>query len=290
MTAIWLIRFVAIFISIVVSKIAAAENLMRDFYIHIRKESIAVGEYQKGTLKAVPFKIYPIGSINSEEIKQYFFDDGEENILYYVHCWLGNIDFYNKGAIKKLELLHRVNKMIAVKWESRGIFYRANWYNAQNEGGKIASLFADLLGVSNKNNVLLCHSMGHSVLLGMVKKLEPHRKYFKLIFFAGADLPADMLNDELKGIIALSDQTIIYTHQRDRMLQISGWLHQKKRLGMLPPESSVHYSSINALTITDVTNWPGNHSKSPANHIYFKDHNGVREDMNAWLNGALPPA
>lgn len=288
MAAISTTRFVAIFICIVLSKTTIAENPMHDFYIHIRKESIEVGEYQKGTLKAVPFKIYPIGNINSEEIKEYFFDDGAENILYYVHCWLGNIDFYNKGAIKKLELLHKVNKMIAVKWESRGLFYRANWYNAQNEGAKIASLFVKLLGVSNKNNVLLCHSMGHSVLLGMVKKLEPDRKYFKLIFFAGADLPADMLNNELKGIIALSDQTIIYTHQKDRMLQLSGWLHHKKRLGVLPPESSSQYSRISNLTITDVTDWPGNHSKSPANHIYFKDHDGVREDMNTWINGALP--
>jgi hypothetical protein len=287
--AISLKRFVIIFITIVLSTTTHGENLMRDFYIHIRKESIEVGEYQQGTLKAIPFKVYPLSNINSEEIKEYFFDDGEENILYYVHCWLGNIDFYNKGAIKKLELLHRVNKMIAVKWESRGIFYRANWYNAQNEGSKIASLFAGLLAAGNKNNVLLCHSMGHSVLLGMVNKLEPDRKYFKLMFFAGADLPADMLNDELKRIVALSDQTVIYTHQKDRMLQISGWLHHKKRLGILPPDASVHYAGIPNLTITDVTDWPGNHSKSPANHIYFKDHDGVRDDMNTWITGAIRP-
>ncbi len=282
-------RIVIIFNCLLFAKPGAADSVMRDFYIHIRKESIEVGEYEKRTLKPFAFKTYPVNEVNEDEIRRYFFIDGEENILYYVHCWMGNFDFYNKGALKQLESLNRIDKMIAVKWESRGVFYRSNWYNARHEGGKVASLFAHLLQTEKKNNILLCHSMGHSVFLGMAKNIHPANPYFKLIIFAGADLPADVLDNELKAIGYLGAQVIIYTHQKDRMLQISGWLHQRKRLGILPLADSLRYEQIKNLSIIDVTDWAGNRSLSPSNHVYFKDHDGVKKDMNKWIEKALTP-
>ena len=259
---------------------------MTTLYIHIEKEEIEIGEYDPVTLKAIKFASYPSNNLPVEDIAGYLIGDKQQNILYYVHAWLGNLTFYNKKSIRKLRLLEGIDKMIAIRWENEGFSYISNWFKAPTTGKKIADLFEVILSRGN-SNILLCHSMGHSLLVGLAKKLLPGKIYFKVVLFAGADLPDDIFYNELNLFPSNTNHLVVYTHQKDWPLHISTWLHKKKRLGILSLQQHADFSYINNLVITDITYWKGSTAMSPSNHIYFKEHNGVRKDINLWIKKAI---
>ncbi len=256
---------------------AAASNL----YIHIKYNSIEIGEYSQQNLKAVPYKNYTLKNIDPEEISGYLIGNKEENILYYIHCWLGNYAIYNKSSIRRLQELRGFDRMITIKWEGQGLRYIENWFYSIEEGRKISQLMEYLLSIENKRNVLLCHSMGHRVFQGIFENLKKDRKYFKLIIFASADLQENILNSDLMGLPSMTDKILVYTHQDDRLLFMAMWLLREKRLGRINTKALKIYQHIPNITFTDITSWPKN-KFSPTNHIYFKDHHGVMEDMNRW--------
>ena len=255
-------------------------------YIHIKKEVIEIGEFEAGTMKPIKFCSYPSNDLSVEQISDYLVRDRKAKILYYVHAWLGNFTFYNNKSIRKLQLLTGVDEMIAIRWENDGFHYVRNWFKAQSTGKKIADLFELILSRS-ENNVLLCHSMGHSFLIGLVEKFQPGKLYFKVVLFAGADVPDDIFFNDFKLLPSYTNHIVVYTHQKDRPLHISKWLHGQKRLGILSPGQHTDFLHITNLVITDITHWRGSTALSPSNHIYFKEHDGVRKDMNLWIEKAF---
>lgn len=250
------------------------------YYIHIRQNAVEIGYYDSLTLKPVAFKSYSQENIDKDEIANYLIGKDPQSVLFYLHCWLGNISFYNKDVLKKLERLDDINKTISIVWESSGLRYHKSWEKARQQGHRLAGLFEYLLQYNtNSKNILLCHSMGHSVFLGLLDGLKEDRNYFRLILFAGADLPADIFQKDLHNLNTAADSIVIYTHQRDYILRISSMLNHQKRLGLISPEEKNNLPSFPNIEITDITQWPGNKALSPSNHIYFKEHEGVREDM-----------
>ncbi|MBK8604529.1 MAG: alpha/beta hydrolase [Saprospiraceae bacterium] len=255
-----------------------------NLYIHVKKNTIEIGEYKGKHLCSKKFKSYKIDHIDKEEIKRYLLGKEEEIVLYYIHCWLGNISFYNKSSISALQKLEGIDKTISIKWEGKGLNYHKNWINSKNEGRKIGELFEYLVHSPHKNNVLLCHSMGHEVFTGLYESLKPDEQYFKIIFMASADLPKDILSNELKDLPGMTQDLYIYEHNKDRFLQFATIVHKQKRLGLPDTMDSEVYQLISNLTIINVTCLNGRNWINPSNHIYFKDHSGVREDMNDRLH------
>ena len=126
--------------------------------------------------------------------------------------------------------------------------------------------------------------MGHEVFTGLYESLKPDEQYFKIIFMASADLPKDILSNELKDLPAMTQDLYIYEHNKDRFLQFATIVHKQKRLGLPDTMDSEVYQLISNLTIINVTCLNGRNWINPSNHIYFKDHSGVREDMNDRLH------
>jgi len=255
-----------------------------NLYIHIRENTVEIGEYKGQHLRSKKFKTYELDRIDNEEIKSYLLGEEEENVLYYIHCWLGNISFYNKSSIRALQKLEGIDKTISIKWEGKGLSYSKNWANSKAEGQKIGQLFEFLVHSPNKNNVLLCHSMGHEVFTGLYESLKPDEQYFKKIFMASADLPKDILSNELKDLPGMTQDLYVYEHDKDRFLQFAAIVHKQKRLGLPDIMDSEEYLLIPNLTIINVTYLSGRNWINPSNHIYFKDHSGVRKDMNDRLH------
>lgn len=261
---------------------------MTHYYIHIKQNAIEIGCYDGLSLKPVVFKSYSQESIDKDEIASYLIGEEPQAVLFYLHCWLGNINFYNKDVLKKLERLDGVSKTISIVWESSGLRYHKSWEKARQQGHQLAGLFEYLLRFNEKSkNVLLCHSMGHSVFLGLLDGLQEERNYFRLILFAGADLPADIFQKDLQNFNTAADSIVIYTHQHDYILRVSSMLNHQKRLGLLSPEEQGNLSSFPNIEIADITHWSGNKALSPSNHIYFKEHEGVREDMVRRIKEAI---
>lgn len=254
-----------------------------NYYIHIQNRSVEIGEYSGGNITVAPYKTYSLDNLNEEEISDYLLGKKKEKVLYYIHCWLGNVSFYNKSSIRRLQELRGFDRMISIKWEGNGLSYKRNWFSAIDEGRKISQLMEHLFGLENKTNVLLCHSMGHRIFQGICEHLKKDKIYFSYIIFASADLPANILNKDLKDLPSMTEKILIYTHQKDRLLQISAFRLGQKRLGRINKNQIKIYNRFTNIKFTDVTYWPKN-KWSPSNHIYFKDNDGVMEDMNKMIN------
>ncbi len=253
---------------------------MTHYYIHIKQDSVSIGSFNSRNYMSPPFRTYKQGNFNEKEIAGFLIGEDDQTILFYVHCWLGNIGFYNEGVLKKLDLLDGIDKTISIVWESTGPRYLRNWEQARLQGQRIAGLFEYLLRFStNSKNILLCHSMGHAVFLGLNEGLKVSRNYFNLIVFAGADLPSDIFDKDLHYLSAAADSIVVYTHQRDYILKVSSRLHKQKRLGLVQSGELQNFAEAQNIMIVDVTQWPGNRAISPSNHIYFKEHDGVRADL-----------
>ncbi|WP_336516959.1 alpha/beta hydrolase [Pollutibacter soli] len=269
-----------------IPKVADAD--VTHYYIHIKHDAVEIGCYDSLRLKPVPFKSYRWDDVNKDEIAAYLIGEDSQAVLFYLHCWLGSVGFYNKDVLKKLENLDGIDKTVSIVWESSGLSYHKSWEKARQQGHQLSRLFEYMLRFNeDSKNVLLCHSMGHSVFLGLLDGFQEGRNYFKLILFAGADLPSDIFQNDLQNLNTAADSIVIYTHQRDYILLISSILNHQKRLGMLSSVEQNELSAFPNVEIADVTKWPGNKALSPSNHIYFKEHEGVRYDMMRRIKEAI---
>lgn len=247
----------------------------RIYYIHVGNKKLEIGTYDTCSLKTIPFRAFPWDRVNDSLITDFILGGESCSMLYYIHCWLGDTGFYQKGSIRAIRDLP-VDKIIIVRWGNSGLSYLNNYRKAEMKGSKISGLLEKLLGHPMQKNILLIHSMGHSFWLGAHKDLKPDKKYLELIIMAGADLNDDIFENRLSLLPQQAGEIVIYKHQKDRILRLARSMHNHKRLGLDGLKSASSYLNIQTV---DVTSWPGKKGINPANHTYFRDHDGIKKDM-----------
>lgn len=256
----------------------------RIYYIHVGDKKLEIGTYDTSTVRAIPFRSFPWSGVNDSLIADFILGGESCSILYYIHCWLGDTGFYQKGSIKAIRDLP-VDKLIIIRWENSSLSYLDNYRKAEKKGSKISGLLEKLLGDPMQKNTLLVHSMGHSFWLGACRDLKPNQKYLDLIIMASADLNDDIFENKLSFLPQQADHIIIYIHRKDRLLRLARSKHNHKRLGLDGLKNASSYPNIRTV---DVTGWPGKKGINPSNHTYFRDHDGVKADMKKRIMALSP--
>ena len=130
---------------------------------------------------------------------------------------------------------------------------------------------------------LIAHSMGNRLLLNALDRLydaDREEPLFSHIFWASADVDADLFEDALSNLVGVAEGMTAYTSARDRALQLSSSLSGGNlRAGQSEPLPNV----AELITAVDTTEL----SQGLTGHGDFAD--ALIEDMQSIVWLSLPP-
>lgn len=258
-----------------------------NLYLELKKNTIEIGEYQGKNFKKKRLKEYSYQSENIAEIQALFFENQEENVLYYFHCLYGGVRFFHKNSLQRLNQDNQSHKIISIVWHANYLAYKKNWEQSIEQSQCLQQLFFQLWSIAGKNNSVLCHSMGHRIFEGVMQGVDSQGFNFEKIIFAAGDLDVDVFENNLKKLPEISERIVIYIHLKDRLLKASTKRHDRKRLGLHGLENNEILLKIDNIERVNVTNSSGKRCIRTTNHSYFKGDDLVLADIMALLKNDL---
>lgn len=256
-------------------------------YIDIKNDKIQLGSYAGDwSIKVDRLKLN-LGDDNHEKIDNYLDIEKGDKVLLYFHSLYGGVNVYHKNTIKKLKNIEGFDKVISVIWHTENIYFLNSWQNAIETSQLYQPILAPILENAEIETHVLCHSMGHRIFEGLVKDYSKSEINLKSVLFAAADLNLDVFEKSLINLPSLTDKLIVYVHEKDRILKVSGKSHKGNRLGLDGLTLLNSLSSISNLERINVTNSSGVKFFRLSNHIYFKRDKMVLMDINNVLNDLL---
>jgi len=234
-------------------------------YIKIDDSSVEYGEYNDLIQKT---KIQKIGIEDKEELVTKFHKNNELKVLYYIHSLYGDFRPYHKNSINRLKQINDFDKIVCIEWNAAKIRYTKTWKHAGKQGEQIGELM-NLLLSKNKNSIL-CHSMGNRIFEGISTKLTEQAKIEKIILVA-ADLGVNSFQNGESFNKFKPNEIVVLVNKKDKLLRLSKFMHQKKRLGLNGTEGIVFskFHKKEKIDIWDITN-EVREGKFGSGHVYFK--------------------
>lgn len=250
-----------------------------NFYLDFKNNELEIGQYIGKNFKKKKLKKYDNPTENISEIKDLLLKNGAENVLYYFHCLYGSVRIFHKNSLKQLNQNNDSTTIITIEWHAKHAKYVKNWEQSIQQGEALQPLLLELWTAPEKNNNVLCHSMGHRIFAGTVKGLQNDKIQFKTVLFAGSDLDVNAFENDLKILPKISNEIVVYVHRNDRLLKASAKRHERKRLGLNGMEADDFLNEINNLERIDVTYFGGKSGFLATNHSYFKKDARVLQDI-----------
>ena len=214
--------------------------------------------------------------------------DDTLDILLYLHCMWGGQSLYHKLVLRNLapELLAprgNIDRIFPLIWHS-GMSYRRNLPKAREIGRKTGAIIGEVMQRVRRESeqpvrfYLLCHSMGHQVLRGILAKNKDNPAFtFSQIIFAAADADYDIFaeGNDFSALIPRTKKITVFVNQNDRALKASFKINNVPRLGRAGLKTFVS-KKIEVIDVTDIDDVRGLAAKL-GGHGYFIASEKVRE-------------
>lgn len=263
----------------------AAYAAQHNFFIEITDQHIIVGEYVGKHFKEKILLEFEKESIDIPSITAILLPDHPSRNLYYIHSMWGGVQPYHRNSLKLMNTMPSVDRMISVVWHTSGTPYTGSWHRAIEPGQSVALLMQALWSEQQQTNFLLCHSMGHRVLEGIVSAVDPQQVQLEDVILAASDLHMDSFSNRLQPLASMSKRVHAYVNDRDHALKFSKLCHQQDRIGAAAAARADEFEFVTNLQIIDLSDSKTNGKASRRSHIYFKRHTGVLRDIGLILAG-----
>lgn len=188
--------------------------------------------------------------------------DDTLDILLYLHCMWGGQQFYHRQVLRSLapDLLTpagSIDRILPLIWHS-GMSYKRNLKKARKIGHKTGDLLGEIMRQVRQKSPqpvrfhLLCHSMGHQVLRGILAENADNPAFtFSQIIFAAADVDYDIFADEedFAALLPRAERITVFVNQNDKALKASFKKNGAPRLG----RSGLKDAPADKIRVIDVT-------------------------------------
>lgn len=284
-----------------------SDSLSLLYFIEIQDENIQVGTMklvQKGKKQHVEQEYWTHADSLYKIMFQQLHKLGPQKpaILLSIHSMWGDKEKYLPNNLQEFSANLLENKdsqvglIFSIIWHG-GSRYSKNLENADDLGQAVAPSIKQFLHTfqqyKNQNVIdsmslhVLCHSMGHRVLEGMLSAWSVddfEQPVFDEMVFAAPDLDVDIFapNRSFEQIDTWVERLHIYHHSKDRFLGLSKMVIHKKRLGKHDFKA---YNNKKIVRI-DVSQVPSKTLVGKwSNHLYLARSPKVQQDMVQILNG-----
>lgn len=212
----------------------------------------------------------------------------DRDAVVFIHGF--NVDF-EEAALRAAQIgfdLQVRGAMAFYSWASHGDVskYPADEAAIELDEAPIADFLCDLaMGTGARRVHVIAHSMGNRALLRAAHAITQQAQRrsgvsFGQIILAAADVDARKFEELCSAYTLLSERTTLYVSTRDAAVEVSRWLHDFPRVGLMPPVTIASgIDTINAVN-TDLT---------LLGHGYVAQSREVVCDIHALIRNGTPP-
>jgi esterase/lipase superfamily enzyme len=215
-------------------------------------------------------------------------EPAERSALVYIHGF--NVSFED-AALRAAQIgfdLQVPGIMAFYSWPSKGslIGYTADEATIEASERYITEFLLNLAQSNDLTKIhIIAHSMGNRGLLRSMQRVlhqaqSTSQILFGQIFLAAPDVDPDLFQDLAQAYSQLAERTTLYVSDKDKALATSGIIHDRPRVGYLPPIEV--FEGIDTVEVSNVDlSWLG--------HGYFADTRDLLQDMHELLLDNTPP-
>jgi len=260
------------------------------FRIHLHKDEAKNAPW-------VTYSRYPEGSYDpkysarystSEEWTESIVDclamltEERKNIFFYIHgLWEDNplfVSYSNQILHKELfnQESHPYGMIVSMQWEGK-LWYEDNLKLVERAGKYFGNIIIQIQNIFLERKIradysFLCHSMGNNIFRHMWKYWAGKGELFEIsrVFLCAADLPDDVLENDLIKLSDYCRKTVVLYHHKDKTLTIAQLLKPFPRMGIFGPASQNKLPpNIIALDVTQSTEDDHSIGGAITHHQYF---------------------
>jgi len=207
--------------------------------------------------------------------------------LFYVHGFYAaspkltqrTVLAYKKFFLK--DSTNHTTDIVHIVWASNKLSYKNSRKNIRKSRQSLAKIILDAAQKRAEKINLMCHSMGNQFLMETIKAGMLTENRIDKLILAAPDF--DMADFDIyhKGVGAVANQVLVLYNKKDKILAVSRWKNQERRLGQRLPK---RVDSDNFI-FKDCSKMKISHSfmAKVNRHTYFLASDGVREIIHQFL-------